>query len=723
MLATVATDMSDYAPGDTAHIFASNFLPGEAVQFQVLHNDGTPNTGNGHLPWNVVDGSAADLDGQVDGNIETTWYVDPDDSNLSSFDLTATGLDSHLIATTTFTDVGSVLSQFANLPTTNYQTGSLNGSNSAYVEGASIPFRYLVSDLREGAAIVLDITYQFQSSAAGPRTYDFLTGDAASQAITDTERFGPTNASKPSGFALTSSTNLVTAAVPDDPSISTDTGGSFRIASNVPVNVMSVSVPALNGSPNEKHIIMVIQLGNDGDAIPNEDIVDLGVFWGGHLARDMDYVGANNGAADASGASFHMRVEGFQDLNGNGTKESGEDNLGGGDRSIQGGVVVSTSLAWEKRRADTNALQGGATFTITPNPLTGSGSLTVVDDTDGVTSPGDIDLDPNPGQFLLDGIQFGTYTITETAAPAGFFIDADPTRVQSVTMDAPNAVVGTQGVNDAGITDESDFHNTSFAPAIDIEKLVNGQDADTPTGPVLAVGSTATFTYQVTNTGNVALANVAVVDDNGTPGVPGDDFSPSFTGGDVNSNSLLDLGETWTYSANHVVTAGQYTNIGKVTGQSSVGQTVTDTDPANHFGAAPAIDIEKLVNGQDADTPTGPVLAVGSTATFTYQVTNTGNVALANVAVVDDNGTPGVPGDDFNPTFTGGDVNSNSLLDLGEIWTYQRQPHRDRRPVHQHRQGHWSVLDRPNGDRHRPGQPFWRCSRHRHREAGQRPGC
>ena len=136
-------------------------------------------------------------------------------------------------------------------------------------------------------------------------------------------------------------------------------------------------------------------------------------------------------------------------------------------------------------------LQGERAFTITANPFTGSGSLVVVDDTDGVTSAGDIDHDPNPGQFLLEDILFGTYTITETAAPAGFFIDADPDSRAKCDGRCANAVVGTQGVNDAGITDESDFHNTSFAPAIDIEKLVNGQDADAATGPILAVGSTA----------------------------------------------------------------------------------------------------------------------------------------------------------------------------------------------------------------------------------------
>jgi hypothetical protein len=107
LAADVFTDQADYAPGQTAHIFASDFAIGEAVQFQVLHNDGTPNTGNGHLPWNVVDGSADDLDGLVNGNIHTTWYVDPDDSAGATFELTALGTTSGELAHTIFTDDGN----------------------------------------------------------------------------------------------------------------------------------------------------------------------------------------------------------------------------------------------------------------------------------------------------------------------------------------------------------------------------------------------------------------------------------------------------------------------------------------------------------------------------------------------------------------------------------------------------------------------------------------
>ena len=38
-------------------------------------------------------------------------------------------------------------------------------------------------------------------------------------------------------------------------------------------------------------------------------------------------------------------------------------------------------------------------------------------------------------------------------------------------------------------------------------------------------------------------------------------------------------------------------------------------------------DIEKYTNGEDADTPTGPLITVGDPVAWTYVVTNTGNVA------------------------------------------------------------------------------------------------
>ena len=70
----------------------------------MLHTDQVPNTGGGHTPWIVTDGGSGDLDGRMDGSLQTTWYVNPDDSLGASFQLTASGLNSGEVATTAFTD-------------------------------------------------------------------------------------------------------------------------------------------------------------------------------------------------------------------------------------------------------------------------------------------------------------------------------------------------------------------------------------------------------------------------------------------------------------------------------------------------------------------------------------------------------------------------------------------------------------------------------------------
>ncbi len=215
----------------------------------------------------------------------------------------------------------------------------------------------------------------------------------------------------------------------------------------------------------------------------------------------------------------------------------------------------------------------------------------------------------------------------------------------------------------------SNLQNTTAS--IQIVKSTNGQDANTTTGPLLAVGATATFTYVVTNTGGVSLNTVVVRDDNGTTGNTADDITPTLTSGDANVNNILETTETWTYSATRVVTAGQYTNIGTVTALDPSTNTVTDTDPSNHFGVTAGVNVVKSTNGQDANTATGPLLAVGATATFTYVVTNTGNVALGTVVVRDDNGTTGTTADDFNATLQSGDANLNGRLETTETWTYQ----------------------------------------------------
>jgi uncharacterized repeat protein (TIGR01451 family) len=166
-------------------------------------------------------------------------------------------------------------------------------------------------------------------------------------------------------------------------------------------------------------------------------------------------------------------------------------------------------------------------------------------------------------------------------------------------------------------------HYFGSQPSVKIVKYTNGQDANTAPGPYIPVGSTVSWTYVVTNTGNVPLTNVTVTDDHSGVTVS----CPS---------TSLATGASMTCTASGTAVAGQYTNLGSVKGTPPVGSDVTSTDPSNYFGSNPSIQIVKTTNGTDNDSAPGPTVYVGSTVTWRYTVTNNGNVTLTSVAVTDD---------------------------------------------------------------------------------------
>lgn len=197
----------------------------------------------------------------------------------------------------------------------------------------------------------------------------------------------------------------------------------------------------------------------------------------------------------------------------------------------------------------------------------------------------------------------------------------------TVTGDAPD---GTR------VSDEDPSHylgeEEPVPPApvsIDIEKATNGHDADVATGPELLEGSAVQWTYVVTNTGEAALSNVAVTDD---------DVSVSVSC----PKTSLAVGESMTCTAQGVAELGQYRNVGTATGRGPENEQVSDDDPSHYYGysepepPALGIHIEKATNGHDADVPTGPNVTVGDVVEWTYVVTNTGEAALSNVTVTDD---------------------------------------------------------------------------------------
>ncbi|TPI82639.1 hypothetical protein [Mesorhizobium sp. B2-8-9] len=226
-------------------------------------------------------------------------------------------------------------------------------------------------------------------------------------------------------------------------------------------------------------------------------------------------------------------------------------------------------------------------------------------------------------------------------------------------------------VND---TDESSYFGADPEIAINKVTVDGGTKGD---GLNILSGEAISWEYTVTNVGNVALSGVTVTDsDSGvTPVAVLADATHNI--GDTNLNGKLDLDEAWIYTASGVAGKGSYSNIGTASGSftddASHTGSDTATDGSSYFGADPHITLDKKTNGVDHDLN----IFQGQAVTWTYDVTNDGNVALANVVVKDDNGTPLNPSDDFNASaitsggFNTGDTNGNGLLDVGETWHYK----------------------------------------------------
>jgi len=192
------------------------------------------------------------------------------------------------------------------------------------------------------------------------------------------------------------------------------------------------------------------------------------------------------------------------------------------------------------------------------NPPTNPATNTMTDIHD--TLPNGTDVQLNVGNVILPPGGNVTYNLDYVVAAA------DLVTLPSGQLGVKNQLhaIGFDSLGD-GVDSTTNKQSVVIQPAIDLEKLVNGQDADSPTGPVVPVGSTVTFDFFVENCGNVALTNVVVTDD---------------VYGNIGTIPTLAVGGNQTLTIQRTALAGQHTNMGNVT----TDQGVTDEDAGNYFG-------------------------------------------------------------------------------------------------------------------------------------------
>jgi uncharacterized repeat protein (TIGR01451 family) len=234
---------------------------------------------------------------------------------------------------------------------------------------------------------------------------------------------------------------------------------------------------------------------------------------------------------------------------------------------------------------------------------------------------------PEPNDQVLSEGEEWTYTcmteITETTLNIG-----------SATMEGPLGPI------------------TREDPALVVPVPTGIQIVKTPSDDLVRSGTDVTYTYEVSNTGLAPIADVMT-------GVTDDFCSPvTFVEGDTDGDELLDVQEVWIFTCTATLTEST-TNTATVTGTPELpdgtpGDPVTDDDPATVDVFTPAIELVKTVSEE--------FVRVGSLVTYTYVATNTGDIELVPLGIVDNRCTP--------LEFVGGDPEGDGRMAPGEAWTW-----------------------------------------------------
>jgi hypothetical protein len=524
---SVTTDQSDYAPLSTATFTVSGVTAGDTLTFNVTDLYGTPVSGTDQ-PWTVT--------ASADGTLQTTWNVGADAAG-QAFLLTVVDQTTGLITTAEFTD----------------------GVHFTPVDAVSSNFNGTVF------------------TTAGAES----TGTGIFPAFVELN--SPANSSTEFGYN------------PANPPIDSTTGSSANF--NHPIQVSNLDIET-DSTTGQQYYVFRLDLNepNNGTDAGTAILQQLKLFYDGTGTATPD------GSGQPTGATL------LYDLDGN------------GDTSI-------TLADWSS----------------------GSGHGDYI-----VKIPVTAILDPSTYIYLYSSFSDATGGFEEWSV-------------------GPNGNPGPPPTPQAALSLTKD----TVCPDDPTHSIATG---------TLLAGSGVEWTYAVNNTGDTDLTNI-VVTDSGADGIFGntDDVAVSavlvgaFNAGDTNHDGLLNPGETWQYSATGTAIDGVYVNLAHVTSQAifDPAHAPADTTPAGddtstYTGIDPHMTLVKLTNGADN---AGPILA-GSSVTWTYTLTNDGDVALTvnhNTGLTDDNGTPGTGTaalNDFHPTYVSGDVGNDGIMGVGEVWTF-----------------------------------------------------
>jgi uncharacterized repeat protein (TIGR01451 family) len=223
-----------------------------------------------------------------------------------------------------------------------------------------------------------------------------------------------------------------------------------------------------------------------------------------------------------------------------------------------------------------------------------------------------------PGSLEIDGTEQGDPTLPTLADGVHVLTNTETVVTFRATLDA-DLVGSTLITNTAAASSDEVATSISSSAAITVAVVPDIAVSITPSTSSATVGDEITYTYRVTNTGNVTLSDVSASDDDlGAVPLTSTSLAP-----DASTSGEL------TYTVLETDLPGSLANSVTATGTPPVGDDVSAS-------ASAAVALTSLPAIAVSVTPSTSSATVGDEITYTYYVTNTGNVTLSDVSASDD---------------------------------------------------------------------------------------
>jgi uncharacterized repeat protein (TIGR01451 family) len=494
----------------------------------------------------------------------------------------------------------------------------LSSGKSDYFEGEVVPHVYFYkasnnTPLVTGQTYSFNVTYNHYQANTNAGGFVYMTTPNTDR---QPSSFAGGEAQVDSGFANGGGMQGAFYTVNADITAVSDVTYTGVVGSSrdgqVTINFIYTGPTTTSGGAEIQYGLLIAAPGDVADQ--GKGPTDGANAWtGGSLQTTVDIGGSGATSIQlAPSAIIVGEISGmkFSDVDGNGTRDAdGADNL---LNTADDEIGLANWKIFLDKDAD-GIWDEGEAFDMTD--ANGQYTLSVVPDADR--------LDPDNDPYIVREVN-QTGWVQTTANPAPILITAlDPTETN---------------VN---------FGNMLQQPSLNIVK-----DASVEGGYADAAGDVIAYAISVANTGNQTLTGVTVTD--------------PFIGNLVRiedaatADGELDVGETWSYTASHVVTQAEIdagTSIVNVATADS-NQTDPDTDDASiPVDQNPELNIIK-----DATVAGGSANVAGEVIAYSISVQNTGNQTLTDVTVTDPFISDLVRVEDA--------ATADNELDVGETWHY-----------------------------------------------------